>query len=69
MIVERTSEGKEIARAKAEAKGEKFKEGRPKKYSKAQLDHTIELRKEYSIKQASIRNDRNIRGYNKERTS
>lgn len=53
MIVERTSEGKEIARAKAEAKGEKFKEGRPKKYSKAQLDHTIELRKEYSIKQVS----------------
>ncbi|WP_250454914.1 recombinase family protein [Clostridium tertium] len=53
MIVERTSEGKEIARAKAEAKGEKFKEGRPKKYSKAQLDHAIELRKEYSIKQVS----------------
>ena len=53
MIVERTSEGKEIARAKAEAKGEKFKEGRPKKYSKAQLGHAIELRKEYSIKQVS----------------
>lgn len=53
MIVERMSEGKEIARAKAEAKGEKFKEGRPKKYSKAQLDHAIELRKEYSIKQVS----------------
>lgn len=53
MIVERTSEGKEIARAKAEANGEKFKEGRPKKYSKAQLDHAIELRKEYSIKQVS----------------
>lgn len=53
MIVERTSEGKEIARAKAEAKGERFKEGRPKKYSKAQLDHAIELRKEYSIKQVS----------------
>lgn len=53
MIVERTSEGKEIARAKAEAKGEKFKEGRPKKYSKTQLDHAIELRKEYSIKKVS----------------
>ena len=31
-IIERTQTGKAVAKAKAEAKGEKFKEGRPKKY-------------------------------------
>ena len=52
-IIERTQTGKAVAKAKAEAKGEKFKEGRPKKYSPAQLSHAMELRKEYSIKQVS----------------
>ena len=52
-IIERTQTGKAVAKAKAEAKGEKFKEGRPKKYSPAQLAHAMELRKEYSIKQVS----------------
>lgn len=52
-IIERTQTGKAVAKAKAEAKGEKFKEGRPKKYSPAQLTHAMELRKEYSIKQVS----------------
>jgi len=38
MIVERTQEGKAIARTK-----EGFKEGRPKKYSKKQLDHALSM--------------------------
>ena len=48
MIVERTQEGKAIAKTK-----EGYKEGRPQKYSKIQLDHAMELRKEYSIKKGS----------------
>lgn len=52
-IIERTQTGKAVAKAKAEAKGEIFREGRPKKYSPAQLNHAMELRKEYSIKQVS----------------
>lgn len=38
MIVERTQEGKAIARTK-----EGFKEGRPKEYTKKQLDHALGL--------------------------
>lgn len=38
MIVERTQSGKAIAKAKSG-----FKEGRPKKYTKVQLDHAVEL--------------------------
>lgn len=54
MIVERTTEGKAIAKERAKATGEVFKEGRPKKYSKAQLDHAMELREQgYSIKKVS----------------
>lgn len=54
MIVERTTEGKAIAKERANATGELFKEGRPKKYSKAQLDHAMELRDQgYSIKKVS----------------
>lgn len=52
-IIERTQTGKAIAKAKAKSKGEKFKDGRPKKYSIFQLDHAMELRKEYSIKKVS----------------
>lgn len=48
MIVERTQEGKAIAKTK-----EGFKEGRPQKYSKVQLDHAMELRKTHSIKQVA----------------
>lgn len=48
MIVERTQEGKAIAKTK-----EGFKEGRPQKYSKEQLDLAMELRKTYSIKQVA----------------
>lgn len=46
MIVERTQEGKAIAKQK-----EDFREGRPKKYTKAQLDHAMELLKTHSYKQ------------------
>lgn len=38
MIVERTQEGKAIAKTK-----EGFKEGRPKKYTKEQLDHALAI--------------------------
>jgi len=43
MIVERTQEGKEIAKQK-----EGFKEGRPKKYNKDQMDHAINLLRDHS---------------------
>ena len=38
MIIERTQSGKAIAKAKAE-----FKEGRPKKHTKEQLDHALAM--------------------------
>lgn len=46
MIVERTSEGKAIAKQNKD-----FKEGRPKKYSNAQLEHALSLLETYSYKQ------------------
>ena len=46
MIVERTQAGKEIAKQR-----EDFREGRPKKYSKKQIEHALELLKEKSYKQ------------------
>lgn len=46
MIVERTQEGKAIAKQNPD-----FKEGRPKKFSKAQINHAVELLNEYSYKQ------------------
>lgn len=46
MIVERTSEGKVIARQNPD-----FREGRPHKYSKVQLNHAMELLEQYSYKQ------------------
>lgn len=48
MIVERTSEGKAIAKANAEAQGKKFYEGRPKKFSKEQRDHALKLLERHS---------------------
>lgn len=44
MIIERTSEGKAIARASG-----KLKEGRPKKYSTPQLEHAFSLLNEMPI--------------------
>lgn len=48
MIVERTQEGKDIARLK-----EGFKEGRPKKYRKAQIEHALNLLNNNSYTQVS----------------
>ena len=46
MIVERTQEGKVIAKQNPD-----FREGRPKKFSKAQMNHAVELLNRYSYKQ------------------
>lgn len=46
MIIERTTEGKTIAKLNPD-----FKEGRPKKYGKAQITHALELLKNHSYKQ------------------
>lgn len=46
MIVERTQEGKAIAKQKLD-----FREGRPNKYSKKQLDHALKLLETNSYKQ------------------
>ncbi|PAB61003.1 recombinase family protein [Anaeromicrobium sediminis] len=46
MIVERTQEGKAVARTK-----DGFKEGRPKKYTIEQLDHAMELLNKHSYTQ------------------
>ena len=46
MIVQRTQEGKAIARQNAD-----FKEGRPKKFTRVQLDHALEILETHSYKQ------------------
>lgn len=46
MIVERTQEGKAIARLSPD-----FKEGRPKKYTKKQIEHALRLKESNSYKQ------------------
>jgi DNA invertase Pin-like site-specific DNA recombinase len=46
MIIERTQEGKAIARQR-----EDFREGRPKKFSKKQVDHALKLLENHSYKQ------------------
>lgn len=46
MILERTQEGRSIARLNPD-----YKEGRKKKYTKAQMDHAMELLNTYSYKQ------------------
>ena len=46
MILQRTQEGKAIARQNAD-----FKDGRPKKFSRVQLDHALELLETHSYKQ------------------
>lgn len=48
MIVQRTQEGKAVARTK-----EGYREGRPKKYTGAQLRHAMELLKNHSYTQVS----------------
>jgi DNA invertase Pin-like site-specific DNA recombinase len=46
MIIERTQAGKEIAKQR-----EDFREGRPKKYSKKQIEHALKLLETHSYKQ------------------
>lgn len=46
MIVERTAEGKAIARQRSD-----FREGRPPKYGKKQIVHALQLLETYSYKQ------------------
>lgn len=48
IIIERTQEGKAIARQRDD-----YREGRPKKFTKAQLDHAMELKKDRSFKQVA----------------
>lgn len=48
MIIERTQEGKAIARQK---KG--YREGRPKKYSREQINHALELMEKYPVSKVS----------------
>lgn len=48
MIVERTSEGREIAKQKVG-----YQEGRPKKFSKSQIDLAVKLLSNHSYKQVS----------------
>lgn len=49
MIVERTQEGKAVARTK-----DGFKEGRPHKYNRKQIEHALELLKEYSYRDVEV---------------
>jgi len=48
LIVERTQEGKSIARQK-----EGYREGRPKKFNRAQIQHAIRLLDQYSYNQVA----------------
>ena len=48
MIMQRTREGKQIARTK-----EGYREGRPKKYGKQQMDHAMQLLQDHSYSQVS----------------
>ena len=48
MIIQRTKEGKAIAR-----QNPNFRDGRPKKFSKAQINHALELLQKHSYKQVS----------------
>lgn len=53
MIVERTTEGKAIAKAKAAERGEKFKEGRPKMYSDSKIDKALDLLESSTYKEVT----------------
>ena len=48
MIIERTQEGKQIAKNNAD-----FRDGRPKKYSRAQMEHAMTLLENNSYRQVS----------------
>lgn len=71
MIIERTQEGKAIARQKPD-----YREGRPKKYNRKQIAHALELLRTMSYKQVEeitgiskstiIRAKRKLRGESKD---
>lgn len=71
MIVQRTQEGKAIAKKRPD-----YREGRPKKYTKKQLEHAMELKKTHSYKQVTeltgisestlIREFKKVKGYNQD---
>lgn len=46
LIIERTQEGKEIAKQNGD-----YREGRPKIYSEKQIDHALQLKQKYSYRQ------------------
>lgn len=48
MIIERTKEGKAIAKKQPD-----FREGRPRLYSKKQIQHALELLQDHSYKQVT----------------
>lgn len=48
MIIERTQEGKAIARRQPD-----FREGRPRLYNKKQIQHALELLKDHSYRQVT----------------
>ena len=48
MIIQRTQEGKAVAR-----QNPNFRDGRPKKFSRVQIDHALELLQNHSYKQVS----------------
>lgn len=47
-IIERTQSGKMIAKENAASRGEKFKEGRPEKYKKSQIENALHLLETHS---------------------
>lgn len=51
MIVDRTQEGKAVAKANAQAKGERFVEGRPEKFDAMQIENALNLLETHSYAQ------------------
>ena len=48
MIIQRTKEGKEIAK-----RNPNYRDGRPKKFTRIQIDHALELLQTHSYKQVA----------------
>jgi DNA invertase Pin-like site-specific DNA recombinase len=55
MIVSRMQEGKDAAKAKAKARGERFSEGRPRTFTEVQLQHAVGMLGEHSYTQVSAK--------------
>lgn len=52
-IIERTQTGKAVAKENAKARGEVFREGRPKRFTTKQLDHAMDMLKDHSYSEVS----------------